>query len=130
MQAGPPHSRARREGRERQATPHLEVVGLILKGAYLRGLSWVPLEEIYRPAGQGLKSSYPVNPGINWVHWTYCPDSLNNLMLPQDCVLENGSGYGDSGQKAVSKDKGGRSLLLPRSGSWVNQRSCPLDDLL
>lgn len=130
MQAGPHPGRARREGRERQAAPDWEVAGLIPK-TYRRGLSWAPLEEeISRPAGQDLKSSYPMNPGITRF-LRHAVESLNTPMLSQCCILENGSGYGNSGQKVHSKDRGGgKNLLLPRLGSWVNQRSRPRDDLL
>ena len=62
----------------------------------------------------------------------YRPDDLNNTLVSQGCMLENGFHYGNGGQKAHFKDWGERvrSLCLPGSSLQVNRQSHPLYDLL
>lgn len=66
--------------------------------------------------------------GCSCIH---SPAGLNNTLLSQGCVLENGSHYRNNERNVYSKVRGGdKSLQLPRSSSRVNWQSFPLDDLL
>ena len=68
--------------------------------------------------------------GLNWVCHIFCADGLNNTLLSQDCLLENGPTGGTVGRMYIPRPgEGMRNLWLPRSSSWVSQLSHPLDDL-
>lgn len=61
----------------------------------------------------------------------FCIDGLNSTILSQGGVFGTASSTGKaSGVHISSTREGVRSLLLPRSSSWVNQRSYLLQDLL
>lgn len=58
-------------------------------------------------------------------------DSLNSTLLSQGGVFGTTSSAGkESGVHNPSTRVGVRRILLPGSGSWVNQRSYLLQDLL
>lgn len=50
----------------------------------------------------------------------YCPAGLNNTLLFQGCVLENGSGCGNHGQNVHCKGRGEKALVLLGSRSRVH----------
>ena len=58
----------------------------------------------------------------------YHPHGLNDTLLPQGCVIENGSRFGNGGWNIHSKDagEGGVGGEEPGSSSWVNWQSSPL----
>ena len=61
----------------------------------------------------------------------YYPNDLNNTLLSQGCVLKAASIVVKGTRMHISRRAEGMwSFPLPRSGSWVNPRFCPLNDLL
>lgn len=110
-QAGYYTWRTRRNQRKVQATPDWWVAALISKGTYIRGLlyRWLQEESILylstRILGVYIKSS------TGFSHICQA-GSLNNTLLSQGCILENGPHCGNGGQNTHSKDEGGGSDCL------------------
>ena len=61
----------------------------------------------------------------------FSPDGLSNILFSEVCVLETvPSVRMVSGMYIPRAGERVGTLQLPGSSSWVNWRSCPLDDLL
>lgn len=101
IQSGPCTWGTRRDWGKRQTTPDQQVSGLISEGTYLQ--RWLQDEPVSIAAHQHLRS---LHKGLHWVQ-SHRPSgwSLNTRLLPQDCILENGSHCGNDGQKAHFRDE-------------------------
>lgn len=83
----------------------------------------MPEEEISAPAHQNLKNLYK---GLNGVQSCTLSDGLNKAAF-----LNSALTVAAVGTMYIPRTGAGvRRLQLPKSSSWVNLRSCPLDDLL
>ena len=61
----------------------------------------------------------------------YRPDGLNNTLFCQGSILEQLPLWEQCAEGVHPKDRGANAKpLIPGSTLWVNQRSCPLQDLL
>lgn len=69
---------------------------------YKAGLGWLPDKEISASAWTESERLYG---GLSWSSHVYGQDGLNNTLLSQACVLQNGSDCGNSVQNVHSKDK-------------------------
>lgn len=86
--------------RKRQTTLDGYVAGLTSKRPHIWDFSWAAA----RNRSPGLSTK--ILKEVNWVQSIYHSDGLNNTLLFQGYVLENGSHSGDDGQNVCSKDRG------------------------
>lgn len=118
------------EGSERlkQEAEHPGLVGgkVINKGTYIQDPCWAPQDgQVFAPALQiCLKSNLILKvykEALTGFSHRYSPDGLSNILLSQGCICASGSGCGNSGHTAHSKDR--RSLPSMGFDSRVNWQS-------
>lgn len=119
--------RTRRYRRKRHTTLDWQAAGLLGKGRYRRGSSWVATRWVDLLIHQNLQSLCRT---LTWVA-TYTIQIVSTPPI-RSRLHPYTSQCGDGRWNVCWKDKktGLRSPCLPGSSSQVNQRPCPLNDLL